>query len=423
MPAKHADDAESHTTISQLAYLQALHPAEWANFCERMAWPQHASSYAGAQATSAAAAAAGVSSDATASAADRARQSRLWASRRGQTLARTVAGVMDYTQSYKALAQAQITVRAIMDELSAGKLSPQSDRQAAATGSPLAAASPALAPAAEAAGAAAAALTAAAEGVGVAITHTNGVDRGTRTRDPLPADSASDGTTAAAAGVPGAPLTRLCYIAASASVLADWLTFLKCSHVCCMPSFGAAVASGVERQQDRADMDRLLASYPLLSVVYIDATQLQRNPEQAACAEVVHADGCRGVRHRVPLAGGTVGKRADGKHGSSISLRAAALPFVRGLYVQQLDAAQDAYAFEAFKLPNLLSEFELPVARSAISAAVSNGAGCSSSVTVNPAAASDTSASRPRCNGTTRRHPVVLVGMREHCFTQELSTK
>lgn len=352
---------------------------------------------------------------ASGSAADRGWQVRLWASRRGQTLARTVAGVMDYASSYQALLQAEITVRAIMDEVAAGKLCSQSSRQAAVA-EPLVGGAAETAPPVAGAAGALRAVVAEAASLGTAVRHTDGMDGDSRPHTHHDDHRrAGPSSAVAAVGDPRSPLAPLPCIAESAGAVADWLTYLKCSHVCCSQAQGSA---GVQRQQDRADTDRLLAAHPLLSVVHIDEPRLPGGPDQQRNNAATCADDTRAMRYR-------------GNHTSSMSLRQAALPLLRGLYVQQLDAAQDAYAFEAFKLPNFLSEFEPPGPAAMTQSWSPLGAttgltdsGCSQPGTGIGDASDATAPSRCTKAATRRcRDTVALVGMREHCFTQELSTK
>ena len=81
--------------VSPLTYLRALHPLEWANLLERLG----ADSAAGAWAAT---------EDPAGDAVSGALEVRTWASKRGQTLARTVAGLMQTARALRLLAALQL---------------------------------------------------------------------------------------------------------------------------------------------------------------------------------------------------------------------------------------------------------------------------------------------------------------------------
>ena len=81
--------------VSPLTYLRALHPLEWANLLERLG----ADSAAGAWAAT---------EDPAGDAVSGALEVRAWASKRGQTLARTVAGLMQTARALRLLAALQL---------------------------------------------------------------------------------------------------------------------------------------------------------------------------------------------------------------------------------------------------------------------------------------------------------------------------
>lgn len=83
--------------ISPMLYLKSLHAAEWANFCERLGVKNEAAAWKAEK-------------DAQGNAVSGEMEVRLWASHRGQTLARTVHGVMEYARAIRALAALQLEV-------------------------------------------------------------------------------------------------------------------------------------------------------------------------------------------------------------------------------------------------------------------------------------------------------------------------
>lgn len=415
--------------VSPLAYLKALHPAEWSNFCERLGvLPGAVIRGTGTEADGMGGAAGGgrigigddavwaATHDAAGVPTDGAWEVRVWASKRGQTLGRTVDGVMEYAAAYRTLVQAEITVRAVMDEVAAGKLSPHVTQ--AGSGATVA-----LPQGAAGRGGTSQVMTAGSSAAAMALQprYASGPDSAARAQARSRGGQAS---RVAAVGVQGTPLTPLPYIAESAVVLADWLTTQKVSYVCCNQMYAAA---GGEFVQNRTDVDRLLAAHPLLSSVYWDESQPPGGGTGRSSIVSVHIDGMRGVRYRVPQPGNAIKDGiAEGKPANTDN----AVPFLRGLFIQQLDMNQAFYASEALKLPNLLREFEVPRPRrgkrhrtsDTSGAAAGSGADTADTdagVAGNSQAAATYGGSRP--NALTR--DVALVGMREHIFTQGLSTR
>ena len=118
----------------------------------------------------------------------------------------------------------------------------------------------------------------------------------------------------------------------------------------------------MRKQQDHkaADIEFLLTKYPNLRG-YIDSVRLNKSSEMAYYSVLVKGESLKskvvdntGVKEvfRVKLPGNPVlgeGKPENQNH---------ALIFTRGRYLQAVDMNQDGYIEEAFKMRNLLEEFD-----------------------------------------------------------------
>ena len=80
-----------------MVYLKSVHPQEWVNFCERLGVRSEEEAWKAAK-------------DAQGSLISGEMEVRLWASLRGQTLARTIHGVMEYGRALGVLAQLQLQI-------------------------------------------------------------------------------------------------------------------------------------------------------------------------------------------------------------------------------------------------------------------------------------------------------------------------
>lgn len=81
--------------VSPMVYLKSLHPHEWANFCERMGAKNETEAWRAGK-------------DAQGNDVSGEMEVRLWASHRGQTLARTIHGVMQYARAIRLLSTIQL---------------------------------------------------------------------------------------------------------------------------------------------------------------------------------------------------------------------------------------------------------------------------------------------------------------------------
>jgi len=83
--------------VSPMVYLKSLHAHEWANFCERLGVKNETQAWK-------------ASKDAQGSTVNGEIEVRLWASHRGQTLAKTIHGVMEYVRAIRLLATLQLEI-------------------------------------------------------------------------------------------------------------------------------------------------------------------------------------------------------------------------------------------------------------------------------------------------------------------------
>ncbi|RYG56213.1 hypothetical protein EON66_03430, partial [archaeon] len=87
--------------VSPMLYLCSLHAQEWQNFCNRLGVEREDDVWM-------------ADTDATGEAVDGTHETRLWASNRGQTLARTVRGVMEYARGMRVMMAHELYLRDIL---------------------------------------------------------------------------------------------------------------------------------------------------------------------------------------------------------------------------------------------------------------------------------------------------------------------
>ena len=141
----------------------------------------------------------------------------------------------------------------------------------------------------------------------------------------------------------------------------DIFSKLKFSYVVACQVYGQQKKNHEHKAED---IDFLLASYPNLRIAYIDALREKRDHEFSYYSVLVKADPNSTEKpsprnnktkevYRVKLPGNPVlgeGKPENQNH---------ALIFSRGRYLQAIDMNQDGYFEEAFKMRNLLEEFDI----------------------------------------------------------------
>ncbi|WBW73469.1 cell wall 1,3-beta-glucan synthase catalytic subunit Bgs3 [Schizosaccharomyces osmophilus] len=133
----------------------------------------------------------------------------------------------------------------------------------------------------------------------------------------------------------------------------------------------------------------LLRAHPELQISYLDEDPAEDGEEPKVYATLINGfcpieNGRRLPKYRIRLSGNPI--LGDGKADN----QNMALPFVRGEYLQVIDANQDNYIEECLKIRSVLSEFEEMDA-----------------VTTNPYSASDK-----------HNWPVAMVGSREYVFSE-----
>jgi hypothetical protein len=319
-------EAVNQQGVSPLMYLKALHPLEWRNFCERLGLVDASTGALLPQADDEVWTA---SSDAAGSRISGELETRLWASYRGQTLARTIAGVMQHCRAMRMLYASEMEMRAIHAEVRTKILGTS-----------------AAAPAPRAPGSTVTVQVPPPGAAGAADSAVSVRSPGPRGGEPSPSRGVAGGAggqlqLAGRIGVVGQPLVPMAGIAASAAVLGDWLATKKTGYVCCCQMYSAP---GREFERNRKDIDFLLARHPLLSVVYWDLAPLRhglRNPDGSVPQQLfsICVNGTQGVRYRIPVPGNPVKDNiGEGKPSNTDN----AMPYFRGLLVQNLDMNQDA---------------------------------------------------------------------------------
>ena len=288
--------------VSPMLYLKSLHGQEFLNLLERLGARDEAEAWA-------------ARADALGGAVSGEVELRLWASCRGQTLARTVRGLMQSARAVRLLATLQLELEYAAVE----------ERRAARR----------------------AALEAA---------------------DPA----------AAAALPPLAPPRGAEAIEADAAHAAVWFAAERFSYLLAAQRYSDHLEDDVRR---RADIDLLMLVHPLLSVAHFESSVSPFSGRRRLLC--VCRSAAQGVRFRLPLAGNAI---VDGIGEGKPENANCAAPFVLGRVVQAIDMNQDFYLEEALKLPNAL----LTLSTSTRAVAASG-------------------------------RPVVVVGLREHIFTQVLS--
>lgn len=299
-----------------------------------------------------------LTNDAIGSPIDGTMEVRKWASYRGQTLARTTRGVMEYARAFRMLAFMELQLAYIGREVEA--IMPP------------------------------------------ALTAQGSVSPGVLQRPP----------------------TALGSLMLMAAVGAEWLTCNNISYLCCCQKYAD---TGPEDLVRSSDINYLLKQYPLLSVAYF--RERKRDGEWGLQSVYANA---KGVMYCINIPGHPIkddigeGKPENQNNGA---------PYIRSRMVQVLDMNQEGYVEEAMKLPNVLREFEpnksvMRVSHQLLTRLVE--VFCSPAIWLRCASMLLLLVClytvRFECDVLTlsthalHLQPVALVGMREHIFTQDLST-
>ncbi|CAC00551.1 1,3-beta-glucan synthase component bgs3 [Schizosaccharomyces pombe] len=133
----------------------------------------------------------------------------------------------------------------------------------------------------------------------------------------------------------------------------------------------------------------LLRAHPELQIAYLDQDPSEDGEEPKVYATLINGfcpfeNGRRLPKYRIRLSGNPI--LGDGKADN----QNMALPFVRGEYLQLIDANQDNYIEECMKIRNVLSEFE----------------------------EMDCATLTPYTKKGNARHPVAMLGAREYVFSE-----